>query len=50
MNHQRICALLAARNCRNAGQSVKEIAASAKKSITTIRRWLKVTEHIKSKT
>jgi len=44
MKYQRICALLAARNCYNAGQSVKEIAASAKKSISTIYRWLKVTK------
>lgn len=43
MKYQRICALLAARNCFDAGQTIKEIAASAKKSPSTIRRWLKVT-------
>ena len=41
MNLQRICTLLAARRCYNAGQSVKEIAKSAGKSVSTIYRWLK---------
>ena len=44
MTYQRICALLAARNCSNAGQTVSEIAKSAKKSPSTIRRWLKVSK------
>lgn len=43
MTYRRICALLATRNCFNAGQTVKAIAASAKRSPNTIRRWLKVT-------
>ena len=43
MTYRRLCQLLAARNCFNAGQTVKDIAASAKRSETTIRRWLKVT-------
>ena len=38
-----ICELLAARQCYNAGQSVKEIARSAKKTPSTIYRWLLVT-------
>ena len=37
---QRICALMAAKNCYESGQSVAEIAASANKSPATIRRWL----------
>jgi len=43
MTYRRICALLAARNCFNAGQTVEQIASSAKKHPSTIRRWLKVT-------
>jgi transposase len=43
MKFQDICNILAARRCRNAGQSVKQIAASAKVSESTIRQWLKIT-------
>lgn len=42
MRFTKVCAMLAARNCRNSGMSVKEIAEQARKSPTTIRRWLKV--------
>jgi predicted transcriptional regulator len=42
MTFQKMCARLAAIRCREAGQSVKEIAISAGKSETTIRRWLKL--------
>jgi transposase len=37
------CNALAARRCRDAGQSIHEIAKSAKKSESTIRRWIKLT-------
>lgn len=37
---QRMCAMLAAKNCYESGQSVKQIALSAKKSPKIIRRWL----------
>ena len=40
---ERMCALLAARRCFNAGQTIDQIAKSAKRSKSTIRRWLKVT-------
>lgn len=43
MKYKQICKLLAARRCFDAGQSVKDIATSAKKSTTTIRRWLRTT-------
>lgn len=36
-----VCSLLAAKRCRQAGQSVAQIAKSAKKSKSTIYRWLK---------
>ena len=34
--------MLAARNCFNSGMSINQIAKQAKKSPSTIRRWLKV--------
>lgn len=37
----RMIQYLAARSCYDAGQSIQEIAASANKSPSTIRRWLK---------
>jgi transposase len=37
----RMIQCLAARHCYAAGQSIQEIAASANKSPSTIRRWLK---------
>ena len=43
LNYRMICTLLAARRCRNAGQSVKEIALSARVSTSTVYRWLRVT-------
>jgi hypothetical protein len=46
--YHRMTALLAARNCFNAGATVAEIAASAKKHPSTIRRWLKITEHMRA--
>jgi hypothetical protein len=41
---QRICTLLAARRCYDAGQSVSDIATSAKRCPATVRRWLKATD------
>jgi len=41
--YQRICSLIAARRCFSSGQSVVQIAASAKVSKSTVYRWLKVT-------
>jgi transposase-like protein len=38
---QEMCTVLAAKNCYESGQSVAQIAASAKKSHTVVRRWLK---------
>ena len=38
---QKMCTLLAAKQCYEAGQSVAQIAASAKVSAATVRRWLK---------
>lgn len=38
---ERACNRLAAKRCRDAGQTVTEIALSAKRSQTTIRRWLR---------
>lgn len=43
ITYKRICSLLAARRCRDAGQSVKEIAASARVATSTVYRWLKET-------
>lgn len=37
----RVCSVLAARRCRNEGQSVAQIAASAKVHPSTVYRWLK---------
>lgn len=37
----RVCSLLAAKNCYESGVTIKAIAQSAKKSQSTIRRWLK---------
>lgn len=39
-----VCALLAARRCRDAGQSVQQIASSANVSTSTVYRWLRVTK------
>lgn len=39
----KFCAISAARLCFDSGQSVKNIANSAKKSERTIYRWLKLT-------
>ncbi|MDR3638630.1 MAG: hypothetical protein P4L84_32795 [Isosphaeraceae bacterium] len=36
-----ICNILAARRCWNAGQSLTEIARSAKRSKSTIRNWIR---------
>jgi predicted transcriptional regulator len=36
-----ICNRLAAANCVASGQSIQQIATSAKRSPATIRRWLK---------
>lgn len=44
MKYTLVCAMLAARNCFNSGMKVAEIARQAKKSPTTIRRWLAATE------
>jgi len=41
LSFKRMCALLAAKRCYEAGQSVRQIAKSAGKSPSTIRRWLK---------
>ncbi len=41
MTYTRICTLLAAKRCRERGQSVKEISRSAKVSVGTVYRWLK---------
>ena len=38
---QKMCAMLAAKNCYEDGQEISEIAKSAKKSPAVIRRWLK---------
>lgn len=43
LDYARLCALLAARRCRDAGQTVAQIAKSAGKHPSTIRRWLKET-------
>jgi len=40
MAFEQVCNFAAARRCYEAGQSVAEIAKSAKKSETTIYRWL----------
>jgi uncharacterized protein YjcR len=39
----RVCAVMAARNCYDSGVSVRDIAAQAKVSPTTIRYWLSLT-------
>ena len=36
-----VCATLAVVNCHNSGQSTSQIAKSAKRTPSTIRRWLK---------
>lgn len=43
MTFDRLCCLLAARRCYELGQSIAEIARSARKSPATIRRWLRET-------
>lgn len=40
MKFDHICAVVAAVRCLNAGQSFSEIARSAKRSPSTIRRWV----------
>lgn len=44
-----ICNRLAARQCRNAGQPVKTIARSAKRTPSTIYRWLRDTKHLEGR-
>lgn len=44
LNYNRICVLLAMRNCYNSGTSVKDLAKFANKSTSTIYKWLKLTE------
>lgn len=41
IDYQHICKLLAAKHCYEKGQTVKEIAKSAKVSESTVRKWLK---------
>ena len=40
MKFSHICSVIAAVRCLNAGQSFAEIARSAKRSPSTIRRWV----------
>lgn len=42
MKFARLCAILAAKRCRLAGMSVKDLAKQAGRSQTTIRRWLAI--------
>jgi len=44
MKFQQICKLAAARRCYDSGQTVKQIAISAKVGTATVYRWLKVTK------
>jgi len=41
INFKHICSILAAVRCLNAGQTVAQVAASAKVSTQTIYGWLK---------
>lgn len=41
LTFEMMCSMLAAKNRYESGQSIAKIAASAKKSPATIRRWLK---------
>ena len=41
MTFKHICSMLAAYRCYRSGQSVKAIAASAGRSESTIRRWIR---------
>lgn len=43
MTYQRLCKLLAARRCHDAGLTVKEIAQQAGVAPSTVRNWLKQT-------
>ena len=40
--YTKLCTIIAARRCRNAGQSIKEIAKSARVSSSTVYRWLRM--------
>lgn len=39
-----ICAMAAARGCYDSGMTVAQIAAQAKRSPSTIRRWIKTAD------
>lgn len=41
LNFEAICKQLAAKQCRDAGMTVKQIAEQAKVSQSTVRKWLK---------
>lgn len=41
MRYEQICKMLAAKNCKDSGMTVKQIAQQAKVSTSTVRRWLK---------
>jgi transposase-like protein len=41
INYEKICIMLAAKNCYESGMPIKEIARQAKVSISTVRRWLR---------
>lgn len=43
MKYTLICEMLAARKCLDSGMTVAEIACQARKSPTTIRRWITTT-------
>ena len=38
-----VCKYLAARRCRDSGQTIKNISKSARVSVSTVRRWIKIT-------
>lgn len=46
MTFDRVCTILAARRCHDSGTTVKQLAAQAHRHPSTIRRWLKLTEHV----
>ena len=41
MTYQRLCKLLAAKRCRDAGMTTAEIARQAGVAPSTVRNWLK---------
>jgi hypothetical protein len=43
-----ITSILAARYSHDAGQGIGSIAQQAKVSTSTVRRWLKITEHLRT--